>query len=88
MENVIYPQKFKNKLRSLVGMKPVLTEPEIVLDQQMLLSLFKRSSLMQGLKELRVDTDYVECEFSYDAKGHFKSVTFRTFNKKERESYK
>lgn len=87
MTEVIYPQKFRDRVKRLLGMRTV-SEPEITLDVQQLLTLFNHSSTYSELKTYKKDSDMIECVSSNDTDGRLKSLTFRIFNKEERDKYR
>ena len=84
MENIIYPTKFKDKIKRFFSKQR--NEPSITLTQRQLLSLFLTTKIYNDLKELNPSTNMVELKIVYDENGRADEFTFYLFNQEERNS--
>jgi acid stress-induced BolA-like protein IbaG/YrbA len=86
MAEVVYPQKFKDRIKRIFKKK--LSEPEITVDTDQLIALFNGSSLFDELKKLKRDSNMIETIVKYNQAGKFEALTFRLYKTEERENAK
>lgn len=84
MSDVIYPPKFKDRILNMFGAGK-LSEPEITLDMQQILTLFNHSSTYIELKKYKPGSDMIEYVADIGSGGRIESITFRLFNNEERK---